>query len=294
MRITRRSLLAGTALTLTGCAGSPTIQAPTLSPTPDPTPVQESWAAEATATTAALRAQVASAPPSEWATAALGLCDDQLLLFTSLDPFAEEPEPYFEIPPLPNDEADKALPAAIEETRQRFTAQAGTAPGQPERLLLASASCAVASLAVQETAPQPGGMPRRFAEATLDDSLPVALSHAWALLQGLELGLGRLPKNEPLRDYAVNRLPGARTERNRLRDLIQGEPPLQPVSLQMPTPMTTPDEIRSGWAALELGLLDGYGRLTAVDVTWLPLMQGQVPRVQALGGRIPHWPGWAG
>ncbi|HMR49283.1 MAG TPA: hypothetical protein PKE40_08550 [Arachnia sp.] len=294
MRITRRSLLAGVALGATGCAGSPTIQAPTVSPTPDPVPVQEPWAVEATATAAALRSQVAAAPPSAWVVAALGLCDEQLALFAALDPFAEAPEPGFDVPPPPTGEAGTALPAAIEEARQRFAAQVAGAPGQPERLLLASASCAVAALADQTTLPEPGGMPRRFAEATLDDSLPVALSHVWALLQGLEIGLGRLPRKDPLRDHAAARLPEARTERNRLRDLIQGEAPRQPASLQMPTPMTTPDEIRAGWAALELGLLDGYGRLTAVDAAWLPSMQGQVPRIQALGGRLPHWPGWAG
>lgn len=292
MRITRRSLLAGAALTVTGCAGSPTIQAPAASPIPRPVPVQEPWAVAATATTAALRAQLAAMPSSEWTIAALGLCDDQLTLFTALDPFAEEVEPHFEIPQPQGAEAD--LPAAIGEARQRFTRHAEDASGQPERLLLASASCAVASLADQQTAPQPGGKPRRFAEATLDASLPVALSHTWALLQGLELGLGRLPKDDPLRDYALSRLPEARTQRNRLRDLIPGEPPRQPASLQMPTPMATPDEIRSGWAALELGLLDGYAWLTAVDVAWLEFMQAQVPRVQSLGGRLPHWPGWAG
>ena len=122
----------------------------------------------------------------------------------------------------------------------------------------------------------------------------MALRHLWALLHGLELGLGRLPRGHELRGYAHSRLPSAREERNELRDLISGEPPLQPVSLRMPTSMTTLDEIQEGWAVLERGVLDGYGRLTAVDPAWLPRMQAQVPRIQSLGGQLPHWPGWTG
>lgn len=295
MRITRRSLLGVAALTLTGCAGAPTIQFPSVEPLPDAE--QESWAAAATATVARLRDTLATATSSDWRDAGLALTEEQLLRLTSLDPFAEEPGAHFATPPAeePATAPDQAvLVTAAEHALQELTDQALDAPGQPERLLLASASCAVASLRTPSLPPVPGGAPRRFAEVTLHDALPVALSHSWALIQGLELGLARLADEDELRDYAGNRLPQARQTRNRFRDLVDGDPPLQPPALAMPTPMNTPAEIRTGWAALELGLLDGYGRLAAMDVTWLTDMQAQVPRVQSLGGRLPHWPGWAG
>lgn len=295
MRITRRGLLGVAAITLTGCTGSPTIQPPFV--VPPPSPEQEPWAVATTATVTGLRGLFAIAAPSKWSDGALALLDDHLLRLTALDPFADEPEPHFDAPVVEGPDAaldDEALDAAVEQARQELSEQVATAPGQPERLLVASASCAVASLAVHKLPPKPGGAPRRFADATLEGSLPVALSHIWALIQGLELGLGRLPRDHKLREYADARLPQIREARNRLRDLIDGEPPLQPASLTMPNAMSDASEIKAGWAALELGVLDGYARLTAVDATWLTEMQAQVPRVQSLGGRLPHWPGWAG
>ena len=292
MLITRRGALVGAALAVSGCALSPTVRVPDASLAPDP--VQEPWAADAERHVAALNATIAAASSSPWRSAALALTDAHLARLGARDPFAEEPEPFFPPAAASPRTGEGAAAAAVEEARAQLTTLVGTAPGQAQRLLLASAACAVASLAVPSLPPVPGGAPRRFAEVTVDDSLPVALSHLWALLHGLELGLGRLPRGHELRGYAHSRLPSAREERNELRDLISGEPPLQPVSLRMPTSMTTLDEIQEGWAVLERGVLDGYGRLTAVDPAWLPRMQAQVPRIQSLGGQLPHWPGWTG
>ena len=73
-----------------------------------------------------------------------------------------------------------------------------------------------------------------------------------------------------------------------------GEVPDEPAAFALPNEMSTPDEIRSGWAALETNLLGGYARLVASsdEEGWRTAMLTQVGPVQSVGGRLGFWPGW--
>ena len=92
------------------------------------------------------------------------------------------------------------------------------------------------------------------------------------------------------------RLATAKELRNELRNALPGVAPVQPATFELPTAMTTSEEIRAGWGALELGLLEGLGRLVAAGgpgrERWLELMVGAADSVGAMGRPLPHWPGW--
>ncbi|HSO69320.1 MAG TPA: hypothetical protein VLQ67_06735, partial [Arachnia sp.] len=298
------------ALLLTGCGLDPTISQPSLpAPEPDPSPSQSAEAAEATAAVAGLvsaieagrSAQDAPASFPAWADAAVAALGAVLDRLRAADPVAGG-EPVFELPPpspatLAPAGLAESLAGASTAAEDSLRRAALAAEAQPLRLLYASAACASRGLATVGAAPVEGGAePRHFQGTTVAASLPIALSHSWALIYGLGVGIGRLDRDDPLRGLGTARLATAKELRNELRDALPGAAPVQPATFDLPTAMTTSDEIRAGWGALELGLLEGLGRLVAAGgpgrERWLELMLGAVDSVGGMGWPLPHWPGW--
>ena len=308
MRCGRRAVLA--ALLLTGCGLDPTISQPSLpAPGPDPSPTQSAEAAEAAEAVSGLVVAIgagrsaADAPAgfpawADAAEAALGAVLDRL---RAADPVAGG-EPVFELPPSsPATPAPaglaESLAGASTAAQASLRRAALAAESQPLRLLYASAACTSRGLATVGAAPVEGGAePRRFQGTTVAASLPIALSHSWALIYGLGVGIGRLDADDPLRDLGTARLATAKELRNELRDALPGAAPVQPATFDLPTAMTSAEEIRAGWGALELRLLEGLGRLVAAGgperERWLDLMLEAVDSVGGMGSSLPHWPGW--
>ena len=109
--------------------------------------------------------------------------------------------------------------------------------------------------------------------------------------------MGRLDDDDELATLGAARLAAAKGLRNELRDALPGQPPTQPAAFELPTPMTTREEIRAGWGGLEVAVLEGLGRVVAAggpDVErWLDLMIAQTDEVAAVGQPLTRWPGWA-
>ncbi len=170
---------------------------------------------------------------------------------------------------------------------------ADTASGRLFYASLATASTAGLSPGLPPI--EGGAAPAPFADPDIDASVAVALSHAWALLRGLELGLGRLPSSDALHPAGVERFDSARVLRNRLLAVLTGDVPDVQV-WDLPNAMSTAVEIRAAWAVLENNLLNAVAGLTAADDSvgagWLQDMLGQVGWVHRWGGRLSHWPGW--
>ncbi len=165
-----------------------------------------------------------------------------------------------------------------------------------DRLLHASLAVAVnASLAPALPPVEGGAGPAPFEKKKESTSLAVALGHARALINGLELGLGRLSSADDLQAAGKDRLDGARELRNTLIASVADDLPEVDV-WQLPNAMSTPDEILAAWAILETNLLDAFGVMAAADESgadaWLDAMLGQVSWVHRWGGRLPYWPGW--
>lgn len=300
------------ALALTGCGLDPTVAGPTLpAPDPAPEPTQAAEVAQAAAAVSGLAVEIEAArsvadPPSgysTWADAAAVALGGILDRLRAVDPvtggepaFLEQEPP----PPAPGSfaEAGAAIAAASGAAEAALRAAALTAEGQPLRLLLASAACTARSLAAVATPSVEGGTsPRHFQGTTVAASIPIALSHVWALIYGLGVGLGRLDDDDELATLGAARLAAAKGLRNELRGALPGQPPTQPASFELPTPMTTREEIRAGWGELEVGVLEGLGRVVAAggpDVErWLDLMIAQTDEVAAVGQPLTRWPGWA-
>ena len=308
MRCGRRAVLA--ALLVAGCGLDPTISQPSLpAPEPDPTPSQTAEAAEAAAAVAGLVAAIEAGRSAEgapatypaWADAAVTALGAVLDRLRAADPVAGG-EPVFDLPPH---SPETPPPAGLEESLAAASTAAETslrraalaAQAQPLRLLYASAACTSRGLTTVGAAPVEGeAEPRHFQGTTVAASLPIALSHSWALIYGLGVGIGRLDGDDPLRDLGTARLATAKELRNELRNALPGVAPVQPATFELPTAMTTSEEIRAGWGALELGLLEGLGRLVAAGgpgrERWLELMVGAADSVGAMGRPLPHWPGW--
>lgn len=236
-----------------------------------------------------------------WATDAVARATAHLDRLLALDPLVGGTERVFPVTepsavPFPD---ALALAARVDEMTDEgvdlFAVLVQEAGTQPERLLYASLGASAAS---NRGAGVPvdagGGDPIRFPDTTADASLQVALTHAWALLHGLEVALGRLPDGAA-HDRAGARLGRARTLRNDLRERLTGDVPAQEISYELPTDMSTPEEIASGLALLESRMLDALARLVAAgpDDAWYDAMIAQVTEVRSWGGTLPTWPGWS-
>ncbi len=288
MLLARRSLLFGAVAGLAGCAGDPTIVVPEgAAPRvrESSAPVQAPQMARAASLVAGVLDALDGAEPGPWRDAATAQCEAHLARFNSPNPYTE-PEPQF----TPRAATSEDLAGAVATAVAGLVVCADEAEGVSDRLLFLSAAAATSGLADTSTVPAEGGDPT-FVE-TLAGQRQVALRHAWALVHGLEVGLGKLGADEPLRAQLSARLPAAKSLRNVIRDGFDGVAPSQPAAFALPTPMQDVATIREGWAALEVRLLEGLVLLAADEPGSEPLWPAQVAQAQAAGGRIPRWPGW--
>lgn len=307
MPVTRRLALAAMTLGLAGCATSPVVNGrPAVAPTPpEPEPpVQDPLVAAAASAVTALRATLGAVAAPDfaagpvWIEAAQQQCEAHLSRLMVPDPLSAEPQDQFpplSTPPTAATLDDSSLGAQVDATTAALNAAGAAQDGSDLRLLLASAATATLALKRPVAAPIAGeAAPRRMQPTTIAASAPIALGHAWALIYGYDVGIGRLPRKDPLRSLGTDRLSAAKLRRNELRGLLTGEPPAQPAAFELPTAMNTVESIREGWAVLEQNLLNGYARLVSADSNpiWRQRMLDQVGAVQALGAPLPHWPGW--
>lgn len=284
-------MLAALALGVAGCGSSPRVDGPaTSAPSTGSTQSAQQTAAVGALTT--LQSAVSAAQADQaWTDAATSQLKTLVGRLNTPDPLSSAEQDALEQP----DPGETALPEAADAAAEALEKAAEEAHAGDLRLAYASAAAAAVGLREVSTAPTDGGeSPTHLQNIELSSSLLVALGHAWALVYGLGVALGRLDSKDATHEHASQRLAKARELRNELRDAIDGEPPTQPATFDLPTAMNTVDTIRAGLAKLELNLLDGYARLVAADADkrWRARMREQVSPVHAVGGALPYWPGW--
>ncbi|MFT3889631.1 MAG: hypothetical protein QM713_15920 [Arachnia sp.] len=308
MLIPRRAVLtAAGAVALVGCTSSPVVEGePAVPPTPPP-PTQAPEVTAAVSALVALSAELTRAAglaawqDGDWARAAAAQCQTHAALFALPDPLAGGEQDPFPLPtPSPGTATDeKSVATGLTERARVATdalesaAAAATSPDL--RLAWASAATAAYGLAGRRVTPVAGdAAPRRFASPTREAALAVALSHAWALVYGLGVGVGRLGSKDKLREWGVGRLNAAKELRNELRSALGADTPAQPAAFVLPTAMDSVATITAGWAELELNLLDGFAAAVAAEDSprWRELMRAQTAPVARLGAPLPSWPGW--
>ncbi|HMR13667.1 MAG TPA: hypothetical protein PKE42_08040 [Arachnia sp.] len=314
MLISRRvALTAAGAVALAGCASSPVVNgdpaiAPSPPATPDPpVPTQAPEAASAQAALAALDAELRRAAgldawkKKDWARAAAEQCAAHLALLSLPDPLSTGEQEAFAAPEpvvgtaTDEDAVAKDLKARAKRATMALDAAAAAAASPELRLTWASAATAANGLAGKRIAPVPGdAAPGRFAAPTREAALGVAISHAWALIFGLGVGLGRLGSKDPLHEWGLARLNAVKELRNELRAALGPDTPTQPTAFELPTAMDSAKTIKAGWATLERSLLEGYATAVAGDDAprWRELMRAQAKPVAELGAPLPFWPGW--
>ena len=316
MRSTRRRLLLLTMVgAVAGCAPDPTVRGtPGSAPEPVvPTRTAEAeaaavWVEQFAALVEALLDSASSWDAEEvhttWLTALQAqssahlsrvVTEDPVIGGHTVFPVASPAEPPSLTVTSPA-ETVAALTAAVAEGVPLLLAATDAADDAPERLFYASlTAAATASLSPARPPVEGGAEPAPFDAAGVDESLAVALSHVWAMVRGVELGLGRLSSSDELQKAGVERLDGVRGLRNELLAALSGDVPDVQV-WELPNAMSTATEIRAAWAVLEANLLGALGALAATtgtaDAPWLESMLGQVAWVHQWGGRLPHWPGW--
>lgn len=309
----RQFLLCLGLVPLASCAPDPTITGGPDSPwTPEPTEPVQSDAAVTAATALAglidgiqfIRASASTWEPpddvGQWADPVLRMCHSQLDRLLSIDLFSE-PDPVFNAPdPTEPDvgasesEAAAWLGASVARQVEIYRDLAMGATTQPDALLYTSLALSATGLLNENIYPVPGSpVPIRFPDVSARSSQEVALSHCWALLRGIEVGLGRLEGSDPLATLGSTRAAAVRTLRNELRARVP-ELPEQEFIYELPTPMSTVQEIRQGWGILEEHLQDALARLFVAtrEPEWFDRALEQVGNVQAVGRQLNYWPGW--
>lgn len=306
--------MAAAVTSVVACAPDPRMEGgPSQEWSPAPTaPEQSEEAAEATRLVAELRAEARALAdaasgwsPAEdlgqWADAIAVMTETHLArlcstnLFTEPDPVLEAPEPEIAAPAGDAAAAHQWFTDTVGEHVSALAGLVTSADTQPEAMLFTSLALAAAGTRSRSVLPEAGdAAPLIFPDVAEGPSINVALTHAWALLRGLEIGVGRVTDTDVLHDLGTGRIASVRAIRNRLRD-ASPDVPEQPFAWEMPTPMNTPDEIREGWGVLEENFLDALARLFVAtrDKQWLDLAVSQIGSVQATGHPLPHWPGWA-
>ncbi|MDO5735421.1 MAG: hypothetical protein Q4P15_02995 [Propionibacteriaceae bacterium] len=315
MRSTRRRIIQLPLLAVVaGCTPSPIISG-TPGSAPEPVVPTRSAAAEAVAVWVGEFAELIDAMADSavtwgaddqyvaWLTALQSQSSAHLARVVSVDPVIggstdfPVPSPTAAAPaPTTAAEALAALTATASEGMAVLESAVTSSEDGQERLFLASIATATSASLVPALPPADGGSePAPFDVPDLGVAFTIALTHVWVLIQALEIGLGRLPRQHPLLEAGTQRLDSARVMRNRLLAALTGEPP-QMQTWQLPNALSTPEEIRTAWGVLENNVLDALGTVVAADaqspVEWLEQMLTQVDRVHQWGARLPHWPGW--
>lgn len=165
---------------------------------------------------------------------------------------------------------------------------------QPMRLLHLSVLLAAKGLTNPAALPDEAtSEPYQYQDITDKIALGTALTHVWALLQALEKGLGVIPQKDPQHAVLLARHTELKDLRDRLIAALGTDRPRQDGHYELPA-ITDAASLQAAQAGLELKLLDGLaGAVSAAgEKDWLDEALAQVPRVQALGGRLPAWPGW--
>jgi len=165
---------------------------------------------------------------------------------------------------------------------------------QPMRLLLLSVLLAAKGLTNPAALPgEATSEPYQYQDITDKIALGTALTHVWALLQALEKGLGVIPQKDPQHAVLLARHTELKDLRDRLIAALGTDRPRQDGHYELPA-ITDAASLQAAQPGLELKLLDGLaGAVSAAgEKDWLDEALAQVPRVQALGGRLPAWPGW--
>lgn len=314
MQLTRRAALGLLTLTVAGCAADPAdnhrrSKSPGPSATATNATGQRAVDATSLASLAALAAFLRSLEGldawknKDWATAARRQVRAHLTFFTLPDPFSGDVQGPYPVPtarqsvPASSAKAASQLDALAKKAVAALSASAEAASTPALRLAWASAATATAGLTSRAVSPVKGSAtPASFSALEVRDALDVAISHSWALIYGLNVGLGQLPKSDALWRLGANRMVGAKELRNELRAAYPdgADVPQQPAAFALPNEMSSAADIRKGWAQLERNLLDGYAVLVAADSTapWLRRMRGQVGRLAALRAPVTRWPGW--
>lgn len=168
---------------------------------------------------------------------------------------------------------------------------------QPMRLLYAS--ILATGVAVSNPGARPidqAAEPGYFQDITAQSSIQVALSHVWALIYGLEVGLGRLSSDSDLADPAQQRLNTAKQLRNEYLAQLS-EPAKQEPAYELPTAMSDESQIAEGWRVLEGQLAEAQVRLAATDSELLDQrvteMTSGINQARTRGYQFGYWPGWA-
>lgn len=289
MRLPRRRLLAVLGVcTVSACVPDPTIHGVPTAASPSPEPTQPSHVADLTVRLVGVLAALPG-QPDPFASGATAQVQAWLGRLRRLDPLTAG-EPFFPEPTAPSPgDLSEAIAAAVA-AASRCVEASGT---QPERLLHLSILAGSTGLANTSLAPSPReAEPAPFEEMAQDELATRALTHVWALLQGIERGLGVIATDDPLRDGVLARREEVRFLRNEFLTTLGTRRPLQDAHYEFPA-VVDADSFRSTWVTLELAVLDAVTALAAATPDpWRDRMTAQVGKVQAAGGGLPTWPGW--
>ena len=112
-------------------------------------------------------------------------------------------------------------------------------------------------------------------------------------MQALEKGLGLTPPKDSQHAVLLARHTELKDLRDRLIAVLGTDRPRQDGHYELPS-ITDAASLQAAQTVLELKLLDGLAGAVAAagEKDWLNEALAQVPRVQALGGKLPAWPGW--
>ena len=177
-----------------------------------------------------------------------------------------------------------------------------TAQDSSETLLWASLSvfCSAFNPTGPVPQPTPKVVPVTVGQEPLVDAQQALLSHLNALVAGLEWGIGRLEKNDPLRTWGWNRrekVLAQRAEvRQNVRDASATPTPDLPGYPMSPAPVNDA-ATRSLWSGLETNVLSGWGRVTGASGSAarphaVAAMVTQTQVLAQLGTGVTTWPGW--
>ena len=295
MPLTRRHLFAGLgALVFTSCAPEPVVDKLPIAP---PKPSQDPGVSALSAAVTELSGAV-SRQSDPWRANALAQTSAWQGRLLATDPLVGGEPVFPETSPSPSasqsSDPGADLTAATQLVMDASTKALGEARDQPMRLLHLSVLLAAKGLANPDALPgEATGEPYQYQDVTDKTALGTALTHAWALLQALERGLGVTPTKDPQHAVLLARHSELKGLRNRLIAALGTDRPRQDGHYEMPA-ITDTASLQTAQLGLEMNLLNGLAGVVAAagEKDWLDGTLAQVPRVQALGGRIPAWPGW--